>query len=196
MTNTVQGQKFEDIQEGHPKTVILNYRKDQGTLVYTDHAGHSKKIVKPFNDIFNSINSKVLAANTDIILPTGCVYRTLLQNGNEAFLMQEQPGVRTFRLSQRTATTNLVAKMYNKFQAQTRVLEMNEVDPEKKEEVEKQISLRKQYMSQQKISTNDQGQHYKYFFRVFFPYSYIIITIDRKLQKRASQTSGLWNACC
>ena len=187
MTNTVQGQKFEDIQEGHPKTVILNYRKDQGTLVYTDHAGHSKKIVKPFNDIFNSINSKVLAANTDIILPTGCVYRTLLQNGNEAFLMQEQPGVRTFRLSQRTATTNLVAKMYNKFQAQTRVLEMNEVDPEKKEEVEKQISLRKQYMSQQKISTNDQGQHYKYFFRVFFPYSYIIITIDRKLQKRASQ---------
>jgi len=187
MAENVQGQKFEDVQDGDPRTVILNYRKDEGTLVYTNREGQSKKIVKPFNDIFNSINSKVLAANTDIILPTGCVYRTRLQNGKEAFLMQEQPGVRTFRISQREAATNLVSKMYNKFEAQTRVLEKNEVTPEKKEEVKKQIALRKQYMSQQKISENDRGQHYKYFFRVYFPYSYIIITIDKTHQKHAAR---------
>jgi hypothetical protein len=175
----VRAHEIINLSQSDPRTIILNYRNNKGILVYDDRGGRTKRITRPFTDIFNSINSKVLSANTDIILPNGCIYRARLQNGNESFLIQEQPGIRSFRISNKTAAINLVAKMYNKFEAQTRVLERNEVEPDKKEEVEKQIELRKKYLSQQNISRNDSGQHYKFFFRVFFPYSYILITIDK-----------------
>lgn len=185
----VLAHEVKSLRDAEPKTVVLNYRNNKGILVYSERnrEGRVKRITRPFTDIFNNINAKVLSANTDIILPNGCIYRARLQNGNESFLIQEQPGIRSFRVSNRTAAINLVAKMYNKFEAQTRVLERNEVTPDKKEEVEKQITMRKKYLSQQNISRNDSGQHYKFFFRVFFPYSYILITIDKGRTRSANR---------
>lgn len=176
--------------EVRPKSVILRYEEEEATLIYHDQSiGDEKrrKITRPFTDIFSVINAKVLAANTDIILPNGCVYTTRRDDGKDVFLIQELPGIRTFRLSQVVAVKELVAKMYNKFIAKTRVLEMNEVSSKEKTNVEKTIKMRNQYINQQKLFTvDDTTKKYKYFFRVYFPYTYILIVLNREVQNNKS----------
>lgn len=176
---TISGERKFSSDDIIPRSVILNFSKDTATLAYNDKTGGKKNIIKrSFNDIFSGVNQRVLDRHSNMLLPTGCIYTTRSERDRELFLMQEHPGIRTFRLSNREAVKNLVAKMYNKFQAQTRVLELNDVAEDEKEEVQKQIKLRNQYIKQQKLMEQSNGR-YKYYFRAYFPYTYIIIELER-----------------
>lgn len=192
--NGVEATNVFDSKKATPKTLILNYRSEVGTLVYDRNSTH-KKISRPFTSIFNNLNARVLASHNDIILPNGCIYRATRNDGKEAFLIQEQPGIRSFRLSNRTATISLVAKMYNKFEAQTRVLEKNEVKPEMKEEIKKTIHLRNEYIKQQKLIKADDGKTYKFHFRVYFPYTYLLIVIERTKTNNDKHKLAMGSMC-
>jgi len=179
-----------------PQSVVLNYRTDTAILSYSkDNNGKKHIIRKSFLDIFTNINKEILSNNTNMLLPTGCIYSTKIKNGKEAFLMQEMPGVRTFRLTNKEAVTKLVAKMYNKFNAQTNVLEKNEVSDDLKEEVKKQIDLRNQYIQSQsnQLMTNIKDETYKLNFRVYFPYTYILIIIERLQNGRGIEETRMNN---
>ncbi len=179
--NKVLGEKrFTSKDVSRPVSLLYRYKDSVATLVYEDKHSEKKVLQRPFNHIFSQLNTKVLDLQNDIILPNNCIYRALLDNGEEAYLIQEPPGIRTFRLSNRDAVEKLVSKMYNKFTAQTRVLEKNEVEAGKEAEVKKTIALRNQYISKQKLMTSDDGELvYKYHFRVYFPYTYLLIALKR-----------------
>lgn len=194
VNNGVDATNVFDSKKATPKTLILNYKTDMGTLVY-ERDSSWQKISRPFTSIFNNLNARVLASHNDIILPNGCIYRATRNDGKEAFLIQEQPGIRSFRLSNRTATINLVSKMYNKFEAQTRVFEKNEVKPEMKDEIEKTINLRNEYLKQQKLISADDGKTYKFHFRVYFPYTYLLIVIDRNKTNNDRQKLAMGSMC-
>lgn len=161
-----------------PRSVVLNYADKTGFLSYSKEGGKKSTITRSFNDIFNSVNAHILSSQSNMILPTGCIFTSKMSSEKEVFLMQEQPGIRTFRLSNTSRVIDLVSKMHSKFKAQTRVLELNEVLPESQAKVKKEIALRNQYIDQQKLIKNDNGKTYKYNFRVYFPYTYIMIRIN------------------
>lgn len=164
-----------------PFSVIYRYKDKKATLIYEHFSKEGKQVIsRPFDQYFSNLNTKVLDLQNDIILPNGCIYRALLDNGEEAFLIQDLPGIRTFRLSNKNNITNLVSKMYNRFIAQTRTLEKNEPEPGKEAEVKKQIALRNQYISKQKLQPGIEDGFYKLQFRAYFPYTYLAIVINRK----------------
>ncbi len=164
-----------------PHSVIYRYKNRTATMVYDDGNSEGTKIVsRPFEQYFSNLNTKVLDLQNDIILPNGCIYRAALDNGEEAFLIQDVPGIRTFRLTNSERVKDLVGKMYNKFMAQTRVLELNEPEPGTEEDIKRQIALRNQYISKQKLKTGKKEDFYKLHFRVYFPYTYLGIVIKRK----------------
>jgi len=161
-----------------PKVVILKYSDEIATLVYDDDDGAKQVRKRSFNSLFNQLNTNVLNSYSDMILPNGCIYRGVRTNGEEAYLIQVHPGVRAFRLSSTEAVYKLVGKMQSKFNAQTRVLELNSVEAEEQEKIQKQIAMRNKYIEQQKLKSFGQYM-YKLFFRVYFPYTYILIVIKR-----------------
>jgi hypothetical protein len=170
-----------DLSEANPISMIYNYKKNQAKLIFNNGLGN-QIVTRSFDSVFNVLNTQVLRLQNDIILPNGCIYKDTLDNGIEAYLMEEQAGIRTFRLSNTEAVYKLVGKMYDKFMAKTRVLEKNKMPEGEEERIIKLIKLRKAYIQQQKIRTasltrEELISHYKLFFRVFFPYSYILIKL-------------------
>ena len=178
------------------KSLIFQLDKYKARMTYFDrNLKRNGIITKPFDQIFNTLNSRLLDVQSNIILPTGCIFRGTRDNGNEVFLVQDEPKIRSFRLSNTLAVKQLVSKMYDKFNAQTRVLKKNEVPPGKEEETSKQIALREKYIAKQKLQIttyNNQESKYKLFFRVFFPYTYLAISLARS--RNANRGSFAFNS--
>jgi len=176
----VVGDHAFDSEDVVPKSVILNFTKKLVTLAYHNNSDRERTTVikRGFNDVFSKVNEDILSSHSNMLLPTGCIY-SAKDSDKEIFLMQEQPGIRTFRLSNKDRVKTLVSKMYNKFEAQTRVLELNEVNDDRMEEVKKQITLRNQYIQQQKLMDTGSSSKYKFYFRVYFPYTYLLIQLKR-----------------
>lgn len=162
-----------------PVSIVYKFKKGEATLIYNEDQNHKKRfLTKPFSDIFNVMNSNILHIQNDFLLPSGCIFHDVRSNGKESFLMEGSPSIRTFRLTETDKVKDLVTKMFNKFVARTKVLKMNPVEEGAEEARNKEIYLREKYIEQQVLRSR--GQYtFKLIFRVYFPYTYINISVKR-----------------
>lgn len=179
-----------DINKITPQSVVFNYNKEEATLIYKKEYNREegdkigRQVVrKKFEDVFLGLNKKVFASHNRMILPNGCIHHQRSNDNygkpREIFLIQEQPGIRSFRLSNRKVVIETIQKMFGKFNSETKSLEGKKVEADKQAELDKTIEMRKQYLlSQPMQGFND--EKYKLAFRVFFPYTYILISVSRE----------------
>lgn len=176
-----------------PISVILKYNEEKALFVYKKEVNslYVKKIVKrDFKDLFLGLNKRILSSHNNIILPNGCIFHQRGEKGVENFLMEETPGIRSFRLTNRNNVIQTVQKMYGKFQTETTLLKSKKVSPESQKEIEDQVNLRDQYIASQSLNFSDDVP-YKLAFRVFFPYTYILISVSTGGKKAQRGTVAL-----